>query len=142
MAKQFGIPFWTDRYQDVISEIEGAIVALSNRLHHSVSIDFLQASVHVLCEKPLAETEQHVSEMTSEAENHGVQLAVNHTRRFYSSFRKSKELLESGAIGQPVEVFMEVGGEYNWPTVSGFYFNFKGASHGVLMDHGPHLIDL
>lgn len=142
MAKQFNIPLWTNRYQDVIGEVDGAVVALPNHLHHPVSIDFLRAGVHVLCEKPLAETEEHVREMVSKAESHGVQLAVNHTRRLYPSFRKVKELLESGAIGQPVEVFMEVGGEYNWPTVSGFYFNSKGASHGVLMDHGPHLVDL
>jgi UDP-N-acetylglucosamine 3-dehydrogenase len=142
MARKFSLTSWIDDYRKVLEEVDGAIIALPNQLHHPVTIAFLRAGVHVLCEKPLAETEQHVKEMMWEAKNQRVQLAVNNTRRLYPNFQKVKELLDRGAIGQPVEVLIEAGNEYNWPTVSGFYFKSIGPSFGVLMDHGPHLVDL
>ncbi len=142
MAQEFHLPSWTNNYRQVLEEVDGVIIALPNHLHYPVTMEFLRAGVHVLCEKPLAEREQHVREMMGEAANRGVQLAVNNTRRLYPSFQKVKELLEQGAIGRPISILVEAGNEYNWPTVSGFYFKANGPSFGVLMDHGPHLVDL
>ena len=40
------------------------------------------------------------------------------------------------------KIFYHEGGEYNWPTVSGFYFNKEANDKGVMMDRGAHVIDL
>lgn len=142
MAYKFGIQRYVQDYRDVLSEVDGAIVALPHHLHYKVTMDFLRAGIHVLCEKPLSETFEQARFMIEEAERKKVTLCVNYTRRLFPSFRKIKELLSDGAIGQPVGFSLEEGGEFNWPTVSGFYFDPKTSNHGVLMDRGPHVIDL
>ena len=43
-------------YHEVIGRVEGAILAVPHLLHYDLTMDFLQAGVPVLCEKPLAET--------------------------------------------------------------------------------------
>jgi len=142
MASRFGVDSYVQDYRDVLSDVDGAIVALPHHLHYEVAMNFLRAGVHVLCEKPLAETAEQAKSMVQEAERQRVSLCVNNTRRLFPSFKKVKDLLRKGTIGEPISFHLEEGGEFNWPTVSGFYFGAKGAKHGVLMDRGPHVIDL
>lgn len=142
VATKFGITSYIKDYKSIVADIDGVIIALPHHLHFKVSLDFLRAGVHVLCEKPLAETFEQAKSMIQEAERNKVTLCVNYTRRLFPSFRKVKELLSDRTIGQPISFYLEEGGEFHWPTVSGFYFNSKTSKHGVLMDRGPHVIDL
>jgi len=142
MASKFGVQLYMRSYQNVLSDVDGAIIALPHQLHYEVAMNFLRSGVHVLCEKPLAETVEQARSMIQEAERQQVSLCVNNTRRLFPSFKKVKDLLAEGAIGEPVSFHLEEGGEFNWPTVSGFYFNPQSSNHGVLMDRGPHVIDL
>jgi len=142
VASKFGIGSYTQDYHDIFSDVDGAIVALPHHLHYEVAMAFLSNGVHVLCEKPLAQNFEEARSMIQEAERKKVWLCVNYTRRLFPSSKKIKELLNDGAIGQPIRVRVEEGGEFNWPTTSGFYFNWKISNHGVLMDRGPHVIDL
>jgi len=54
-------------------------------------MDFLQAGVPVLCEKPLATTLEHASALVAAADAGGTVLAVNNTRRFYPAVRAARE---------------------------------------------------
>src|SRR5688500_5874863 len=56
MVTKFGAARAAERYQDVMTEVDGAIVAVPPKLHYPVAMDLLAANVHVLCEKPLAES--------------------------------------------------------------------------------------
>jgi len=142
MATEFGITSCVKDYKDIIADVDGAIIALPHHLHFQVSLDFLHAGVHVLCEKPLAETEEQARIMVQEAKQRKVSLLVNNTRRLFPSFKKVRELIRKGEIGKPLSFQIEEGSQYNWPTVSGFYFNSKQAKGGVLIDTGAHVIDL
>ena len=129
-------------YRQVIGAVRGAIIAVPHHLHHSMSGDFLDAGVHVLCEKPIAETVAEVTDLVSRADKQGVSLGVNNTRRLYPSAIKVKELLDAGAIGSVRSLVYLDGSEFDWPTASGFYFNSGAASHGILLDIGAHVVDL
>src|SRR5438105_328604 len=48
MAKQFGAARAVARYEEVIEELDGAIVAVPPRLHYPVTMDLLAAKTHVL----------------------------------------------------------------------------------------------
>jgi predicted dehydrogenase len=73
------------------------------------------------CEKPIARTWGECRKMAEVCERAGVQLTINHQRRFGKPYRKAKEMLEEGTIGELNRI--EVGGP-------------------DLYDYGTHLFDL
>src|SRR5262249_10123493 len=99
MASKFnGNSVWSD-YRETLKSVDGAIVALPSHLHHPVSMDFLSQGIHVLCEKPLAESAAKATEMVEEAHRTRAVLAVDYLQRLIPSFAKVKELLTEGTLG-------------------------------------------
>jgi UDP-N-acetylglucosamine 3-dehydrogenase len=141
LSRQFGMGKVESDYRRVIDDVEGVIVAVPTDLHHPIASDCLSRGVAVLCEKPLAESAAKAREMVRLAESAGVALAVNNLQRLWPQFEKVKELLEAGVLGRPLRIRYQVGEEFNWPTVSGFYFNAAGSARGVLRDRGAHVLD-
>jgi predicted dehydrogenase len=141
-ARQFQNATHYADYRDVIHSVDGVIIAVPHHLHYSISKRFLMAGVHVLCEKPLAETGSEVRDMIRLAEENNVTISVNNTRRLFPSCLKVKEILSTGEIGTPRSIRYLDGGEFNWPTASGFYFDSRLSKKGVLLDMGAHVVDL
>lgn len=131
-----------DDYRDVLSEVSGAIVATPHHLHHPITMDFVRHGVHVLCEKPLAQTGAEVDEIAAAAAEHEVQVGVNHTRRLFTSFQEVQRLTASGAIGELREVDYVVGEPFGWPAETNTYFGAAVGGRGVLFDTGAHIVDL
>jgi len=87
------------------------------RLHAPMVIDAARAGVKAIhAEKPMAPTWGEARRMAAVCEEHGVQLTFNHQRRFGAPFRKAKELLDSGAIGNLVRVEAFTSNLYDWGT--------------------------
>lgn len=129
-------------YREIIDKVDGAIVAVPHHLHYPVTMDFLRAGVHVLCEKPLAESTREACNMVRMAEERGVTLSVNNTRRLFPAYAKVKVLLDNETIGRPLSIEYLEGSEFKWPTASGFYFDSSQSAKGVLLDRGAHVLDL
>jgi predicted dehydrogenase len=141
-ADQFQIATHFADYRDVIHSVDGVIVAVPHHLHYSITKEFLMAGVHVLCEKPLAETGSDARDMMRLAEENEVTISVNNTRRLFPSCLKVKQILSTGGIGDIHSIRYLDGGEFNWPTASGFYFDSRLSKKGVLLDMGAHVVDL
>lgn len=141
VASAFDVRDYLCDYHEILNEVDAAIVAVPHHLHHSVSMDFLVKGVHVLCEKPLAVTTVEAREMVAQAQESGVTLCVNNTRRLFPSFLKVKELLSTGAIGRPLSIKYFQGREFTWQAASEFRFNSKTSRTGVLIDEGAHVLD-
>lgn len=142
LAERFGIQNVRSDVRDVLGSVKGAIVAVPHHLHYAIAAEFLSGGHHVLCEKPLTETTAQARELTELAYRNKVTLSVNMTRRLMSSSEKVKELLNVGAIGKLRSMSYIDGAEFNWPTASGFYFDYRLSQRGVLMDIGAHVLDL
>jgi len=141
IAAKFGIKQCLADYREVLEKVDGVIIALPTHLHHPVSMEFLSRGVPVLCEKPLAESADKAREMIELAHRMGTALATNYSQRLWSQFAKVKEIIVSRSLGEPVSIKYYVGEIFNWPTVSGFYFNSAGSGRGVLLDRGAHVLD-
>ena len=76
------------------------------------------------------------------AEVNGVTISVNNTRRLVPSNVAVKQMIESGELGTLRMITYLEGGEFDWPTASGFYFNSKLSQKGVLLDVGAHALDV
>jgi predicted dehydrogenase len=129
-------------HRGILDDVDGAIVAVPTHLHYPVSMDFLHRGVHVLCEKPLAESAGKARAMVEEAREAGAVLAVNNLLRLYPSFVEVQQLLASRTLGEPLSITYTLGEEFRWPTVSGFYFDWRSSPGGVLRDRGAHVLDL
>jgi predicted dehydrogenase len=141
MATKFGAAAAVDRYQDIVADLDGAIVAVPPKLHYPVALDLLAAKVHVLCEKPLTESGEHAHRLVEKAEQMGVSLCVNNYRRLYPSSIKVRDLIAGGELGTVRRLEFSWGEQFDWPAASSAYFG-AAAGRGVLADKGAHILDL
>ena len=87
------------------------------KLHAPMTIAAAQAGVKAIhCEKPMAPTWGEAKAMVAACVENGVQLTFNHQRRFGAAFRKAKELLDGGAIGDLVRLEAFTSNLYDWGT--------------------------
>lgn len=141
MAAKFGAAAAVARYEDVIGDIDGAIVAVPPRLHYPVTMDLLAARKTVLCEKPLTETAAQAIDLIEKAAQTGAALCVNNYRRLYPSSIKMRDLIASGDLGTIRHLEFFSGERFDWPAASGAYFGAT-AARGVMADVGAHALDL
>jgi predicted dehydrogenase len=112
-------------YEQLLAEVEPDVVSVCvpPMVHADIVVGCAESGVvrAIHCEKPMAKTWAECREMVRVCADHGVQLTFNHQRRFGGPFRKAKELLDAGEIGELERV--ELGG----PN---------------LYDYGTHLFDM
>lgn len=88
-------------YEELLGcpEIDVVYLSLPNTLHAEWTIKAAEAGKHVLCEKPLAVTVEEVDAIARAAHQAGVVVAEAFMYRHHPQTLRTKELVESGAIG-------------------------------------------
>ena len=132
----------TSDWRSVAGEFDAAIVAVPNSLHGTIGTAILEGGKHVFMEKPLAVTRDECLAMTSVAERNRIVLSVGLPRRYLHIARWTKALLESGILGDIERFQAREGNVFNWNMTSSALLQPNMAGGGVLMDTGPHTIDL
>lgn len=108
-----------DDYREMLAREDLDIVSICTwpHLHAEMVIAAAEAGVRAIhCEKPMAPTWAEAKQMANVCEARGVQLTINHQRRFAPEFRKSGEILKSGAIGDLVRLEGACGNLFDWGT--------------------------
>jgi len=122
-------------------DVDAVIVSTPPSLHEEMAVTALEAGKDVLCEKPLARTPAECRAMVAAAERSGRRLATGFNYRFYPSFRRAREILDSGVIGE-LDHIRSYGGysatSHNQPWVH----DAATVGGGALRDIGIHLLDL
>ncbi len=117
-------------------------VCLPNFLHAPVTIDSLDAGVHVLCEKPMALNAAQARDMVAAARRNDRYVMIALNNRFRTEAQILKKLVEQDVLG---EIYYAKTG---WLRRSGIpgpgtWFTRKSqAGGGPLIDLGVHMIDL
>lgn len=101
-----GEPRGYENYQDMLAaeKLDIAILCPENARHVEVAEAAAARGVHVVTEKPMAASLEQALRMASAAEKAGVALAVNWPITWNPAFRRLKELLDDGAIGDVWEL--------------------------------------
>lgn len=81
VGKQFGAPSSTD-YRDFMDQVDAVSVVVPTPLHFPIGRDFLEHGVHVLIEKPMAQTLEEAELLIEAASAHGALIQVGHLERF------------------------------------------------------------
>jgi len=143
MAAKYDIAHTFTDYREMIgqSDLDAIVVGVPDDVHHSVTMEGLRASLHVLCDKPLAVTAQQALEMVGAAEAAEVQHMVLFTYRWMPFYRYVRDLLDQGYIGRCYHC--EFRFLMGWAREREYLWRFdRNRSAGVLGDLGSHMIDM
>lgn len=104
-AQEMGKPLYTS-YKELIDKekIDAALIALPNRLHREAVEYCAERGIHVLCEKPIADSEEDAQAIIDACKKHNVKLLVGHHRRCSAKLRKIREIVDSGRLGDLINV--------------------------------------
>ena len=102
LAGKYGVARVFTDYRKMLNsgELDAAIVASPDDLHYPMVMAALEARLHVVCEKPLANSAAQAKKMVEKAQSAGVKHMLMFTLRGAPHYRYMKQLLEDGHIGQ------------------------------------------
>ena len=106
-------------YRAMLAEAELDVLSICAwpALHGEMVIAAAEAGVKAIhCEKPMAPTWGEAKRMAAVCAERGVQLTFDHQRRFNGPFRKAKELLAAGEIGQLLRIEGQCPNLMDWGT--------------------------
>ena len=105
-AEHWGVPLTRGftRHEDLLAaaEVDLVEVLLPHDLHAPVTLAAIRAGRRVSVQKPMATSLADALAMVEAAESAGTFLKVFENFVFYPPVMKAKELLEAGAIGEPL----------------------------------------
>jgi predicted dehydrogenase len=127
-------------------DIDVVIVATTNDMLAPVTHAAVRSGKHVLVEKPAARNATELEPVVESARrafrDSGVVVKVGFNHRFHPAFQKSREIFDTGALGE----LMFVRARYGHGGRRGMEKEWRGdpaiAGGGEMLDQGVHLIDL
>jgi predicted dehydrogenase len=141
LARRYRVPIVGsyDEYADLLrsGEIDAVYIAVPNSLHCDFTIPAADAGVHVLCEKPLAVTEEDCERMIRACERNNVKLMTAYRLHFEKSNLEAIKKVQSGAIGEP-RFFNSI---FSMQVKSGNIRLKKKLGGGPLLDLGVYCIN-
>jgi predicted dehydrogenase len=95
--------FSYDQFEECLKSgvADAVYIALPNHLHREYTERAARAGVHVLCEKPMAVTEEDCLAMIRVCEENGVKLMVAYRLHFEEANLKAIDLVQGGRLGEP-----------------------------------------
>jgi predicted dehydrogenase len=135
-----------ENFEDVLrrDDVNGLLLTTPNAIHAEQTLLAAHQGKHVFVDKPIANTLADGEKMVEACEKAGVVFLVGHDMRRLSGFRKMKELIDGGTIGQPVMVesnFSASLGNELTPDKWRWYGDDSGCPAGALMTMGVHHAD-
>ncbi|MDP3063037.1 MAG: Gfo/Idh/MocA family oxidoreductase [Chloroflexota bacterium] len=105
-AKEWEVPRVYTDYRELLSDrdVELVDVLTPPYLHAPMAVAAAQAGKHVIVEKPMCRSLAEADEMIDAARKSGVRLMVAESYAFTTPHVKARELIDQGAIGEPIHV--------------------------------------
>ena len=127
------------------ADVDAVIVATPHYDHPRFSIEAMEKGIAVICEKPAGVYTKQVKEMNAVADRTGVLFTMMFNQRANCIYRKMREIILSGGIGEIKRI--------NWIITEWYrpqaYYNssdwratWAGEGGGVLFNQCPHQLDL
>jgi glucose-fructose oxidoreductase len=105
LARRYGVEHTYDyaQFDECLAsgEIDAVFIALPNHLHCDYAVRAARAGMHVLCEKPMAITEDECREMIAAAAESDVRLMIGYRLHFEAANLRAIELLQQKKLGEP-----------------------------------------
>ncbi len=79
--------------------IDAVAIVTPNHLHHGPAKTFLEAGIHVICDKPLTTTLQDALDLAETVRRTGLVFGLTHNYTGHPLVRQAREMVQSGELG-------------------------------------------
>lgn len=140
LARKFAIPQVYRDYRKMLArpEIQMIVIGAPNHLHCEIVLAAAEAGKHVVIEKPLCLNLDEADQMVAACRQAGVKLMYAEELCFAPKYVRLKQLLDSGALGQPT--LIKQSEKHDGPHAAHFW-DVDRSGGGVTMDMGCHAIE-
>ncbi len=132
LARQYNTEGYQNYHELLNKDLDAISIVVPTMLHRKVSLDAIDAGVHLLVEKPIADTVRNAMSMINAAHMKDLKLMIGHIERFNPAVIKMKEIIRAGELGEVVSISARRVGPYN-PRIRDV---------GVILDIGVHDMDI
>ena len=141
-GKKYNAPVFTD-YREIPkkTDAEAVILNLPHFLHCEAAVFFLEKGLHVLVEKPMANTVEECDKMLEAAKRSGKKLAVGHVQRYFNANRAVKDCISSGRLGKLIMYEERRTTNYFDEKRPKWFLKKSSAGGGIVMNYGAHALD-
>ena len=138
LAADFQIPAVYQDHRRIMDDpaIDAIVICSSTDSHAQMIEEGAEAGKQIFCEKPIHLDLQRIDQVLEQVEKAGVKLQVGFNRRFDPNFRRVRELVASGRIGDP-HILRITSRDPEPPPVS--YIRVSG---GIFLDMTIHDFDM
>ncbi len=140
-----GVRCVSDFHDLLDGSIDAVIIAVPHPKHCAIAAECLRAGLHVLTEKPIDITVTQAEKAVCAAKESGRIFAVMLNQRTAPIFRRAREIIQSGALGELKRTVWII---TNWYRTQHYYDSgawratWAGEGGGVLLNQAPHNLDL
>ena len=136
-AERNGISFFED-LDALLAKVDAVVVTSENLRHGELVLKAAAKGKHILCEKPLAASEEEAEKISQAIKASGVKLSTAFPCRYSPAFMRLADRVRAGEIGAIKAICATnrgtcPGGWFIEPTKSG---------GGAMIDHVVHVTDL
>ncbi len=105
VASRYKTKYYTG-HEAILAEqsLDVASIAVPTELHYPIALDLIGQGVHLLLEKPIADTVAKAQEILKRAEDYGVKLMVGHVERFNPAVVELKRRLDEAELGKVFQI--------------------------------------
>ena len=141
-----GVKFY-DNYLSMLDDnvCDAVLVETPHYDHPEIVIECLKRNINVICDKPAGVYTKQVREMNEYAKKSKALFTMMFNQRTNCIYRKMKEMIDEGVIGELQRVTWII---TDWYRTQTYYDNgswratWDGEGGGVLINQCPHQIDL
>ena len=130
--------FTDHRKMLAMPELDMVVLGVPNDLHCAITLDTAAAGKHVVVEKPLCLNLGEADQMIAACRKAKVKLMYAEELCFAPKYVRLKQLLDSGALGQPT--LLKQSEKHSGPHAPHFW-DVNRSGGGVTMDMGCHAIE-
>lgn len=125
-------------YQDLLddNDIDAIIIASPTKMHSEMLKAAIKKKKKIFCEKPISMKVEDAVEIQKLVFDEKAFVQLGFMRRFDSGYKKAKEKIESGVLGNPISI-LAIGRDPGCPPIE-----FAKSSGGLIIDMAIHDIDL
>ena len=105
-AKELHIPRAYRSFTEMAAEeakrldrIDAVAIVTPNHTHHAIAKTFLEAGIHVICDKPLTTTLEDALDLSETVTRTGLIFGLTHTYVGYPLVRQAREMVLAGELG-------------------------------------------
>lgn len=137
-AKEKQIEVLTKDYRELLDDpgIEAVFICSPTDTHAAIIKEAAAAGKHIFCEKPISFSVEETEEALEAVKKAGVKLQIGFNRRFDLNFRKIRNIVQDGKIGQP-HILRITSRDPQPPSIE-----YVQSSGGLFMDMTIHDFDM